>query len=60
MRAHPNLHKEIVMRFLFRLGVLALAAVGAKTLFDRFAPRPPSCAAPPATCSARRRARRAT
>ena len=27
------------MRFLFRLGVLALAAVGAKTLFDRFAPK---------------------
>jgi hypothetical protein len=35
----PNLHKEIDMRFLFRLGVLALAAVGAKTLFDRFAPK---------------------
>jgi hypothetical protein len=27
------------MRFLFRLGVLALAAVGAKTLYDRFAPK---------------------
>jgi uncharacterized protein YjbJ (UPF0337 family) len=27
------------MRFLFRLGVLALAAVGAKALYDRFAPR---------------------
>ena len=27
------------MRFLFRLGVLALAAVGAKALFDRFAPK---------------------
>ena len=27
------------MRFLLRLGVLALAAVGAKTLYDRFAPR---------------------
>lgn len=27
------------MRFLLRLGVLALAAVGAKTLFDRFAPK---------------------
>jgi len=27
------------MRFLFRLGVLALAAVGAKTLYERFAPK---------------------
>ena len=27
------------MRFLIRLGVLALAAVGAKTLYDRFAPK---------------------
>ena len=27
------------MRFLLRLGVLALAVVGAKALFDRFAPR---------------------
>jgi hypothetical protein len=27
------------MRFLFRLGVLALAAVGAKALYDRFAPK---------------------
>ena len=27
------------MRFLFRLGVLALAAVGAKSLYDRFAPK---------------------
>jgi hypothetical protein len=27
------------MRFLFRLGLLALAAVGAKALFDRFAPK---------------------
>ena len=27
------------MRFLLRLGVLALAAVGAKTLYDRFAPK---------------------
>jgi uncharacterized protein YjbJ (UPF0337 family) len=27
------------MRLLFRLGVLALAAVGAKALYDRFAPR---------------------
>ena len=48
------------MRFLFRLGVLALAAVGAKTLFDRFAPKAAEFAAPPVTCSARRRARHAT
>ena len=27
------------MRFLFRIAVLALAAVGAKTLYDRFAPK---------------------
>jgi hypothetical protein len=27
------------MRFLFRLAVLALAAVGAKSLYDRFAPK---------------------
>ena len=27
------------MRFLLRIGVLALAAVGAKTLYDRFAPK---------------------
>jgi hypothetical protein len=27
------------MRFLFRLVVLALAAVGAKTLYDQFAPK---------------------
>jgi hypothetical protein len=27
------------MRFLLRLAVLALAAVGAKTLYDRFAPK---------------------
>jgi hypothetical protein len=27
------------MRFLIRLGVLALAAVGAKALYDRFAPK---------------------
>jgi hypothetical protein len=27
------------MKFLFRLGVLALAAVGAKSLYDRFAPK---------------------
>jgi hypothetical protein len=27
------------MRFLFRLAVLALAAVGVKALFDRFAPK---------------------
>ena len=27
------------MRFLFRLGVLALAVVGAKALFERFAPK---------------------
>ena len=27
------------MKFLFRLGVLALAAVGAKALYDRFAPK---------------------
>jgi hypothetical protein len=27
------------MRFLFRLAVLALAAVGAKALYDRFAPK---------------------
>src|SRR4051812_49867500 len=27
------------MRFLFRLGVLALAAVGAKSLYDQFAPK---------------------
>jgi hypothetical protein len=27
------------MRFLFRLGVLALAAVGAKSLYERFAPK---------------------
>jgi hypothetical protein len=27
------------MRFLFRLGILALAAVGAKTLYERFAPK---------------------
>jgi uncharacterized protein YjbJ (UPF0337 family) len=27
------------MRFLLRLAVLALAAVGAKSLYDRFAPR---------------------
>jgi hypothetical protein len=31
--------KETLMRFLFRLGVLALAVVGAKALFDRFAPK---------------------
>jgi hypothetical protein len=27
------------MRFLFRIAVLALAAVGAKSLYDRFAPK---------------------
>jgi hypothetical protein len=27
------------MRFLFRIAVLALAAVGAKALYDRFAPK---------------------
>ena len=27
------------MRFLIRLGVLALAAFGAKALFDKYAPR---------------------
>ena len=27
------------MRFLFRLGVLALAVFGAKSLYDRFAPK---------------------
>src|SRR5438477_13217670 len=31
--------KELPMRILIRLGVLALAAVGAKTLYDRFAPK---------------------
>ena len=34
------------MRFLFRLGVLALAAVGAKALYDRFAPKAAELARP--------------
>ena len=34
------------MRFLFRLGVLALAVVGAKALYDRSHPRPPSSRGP--------------
>jgi uncharacterized protein YjbJ (UPF0337 family) len=34
------------MRFLIRLGILALAAVGAKALYDRFAPKASELKAP--------------
>src|SRR3954447_3003022 len=35
----PILRRSFLMRFLIRLGILALAAVGAKSLYERFAPK---------------------